>query len=357
MRCDWINPRPVGARRQVPGIQTRTLRVMVLHFLLVLILLAAYGYACFSGLFHTPLEFWTGALLFALIVGAVTLLFYRQAYQPILKLLWVIQMVENGDATNALDPAADPSIAPQVAILNRLLEGLKASLDQKYALQMVKKQAEFDALQSQINPHFLYNTLESIRGQAILEGVDEIADMTEALSAFFRYSISQRGNIVTLEDELKNVDNYFAIQQYRFYDKFSLQKLLEDGDDVLKYRLPKLTIQPIVENAIYHGLETKIGRGTITIRVTTTEKRMIINVVDDGVGIEKSRLDAINEKLSLGVDTSSGEPGPVSRGIALYNVNQRIKLNFGEPYGLIIYSTPDSGTDVEISLPLIKDQL
>jgi two-component system sensor histidine kinase YesM len=229
----------------------------------------------------------------------------------------------------------------------------RSTREQDYAEQIVTKQAEIDALQSQINPHFLYNTLDSIRGKALSEGVPEIADMTAALSAFFRYSVSKKSNLVTLDDELRNIDHYFAIQRYRFDNRFTLNKVLEEGDGLLECALPKLTIQPVVENAIYHGLEMRIGGGTITIRVTATERRLIIHVVDDGVGMDTATLDALNQRLDSGQSAESVQASPRSSGIALTNVNQRIKLLCGEQYGITVYSTLDLGTDVEIVLPRI----
>jgi Putative regulator of cell autolysis len=238
--------------------------------------------------------------------------------------------------------------------LRMLLRLYKETLDKKYSETILKKQAEINYLQSQINPHFLYNTLESIRGQAMMEGVDQIAEMTQALGNFFRYSISRKGNMVTLEEEIKIVDNYIIIQQYRFNNKFNVTKMIDDNDKVMEYCLPKLTIQPIVENAIYHGLETKIGKGNITIRVTVTAERMIINIVDDGIGIPQDKLDLLN--ISLGGEESSEEKvNSKNTGIALMNVNRRIKLNFGEKFGIRISSTLGFGTDVEIVLPLITN--
>jgi two-component system sensor histidine kinase YesM len=339
-----------------PSIQIRILWAVITHALIFLAFLLLYGYASFRVRFTSEIQFWLVTLIVFLVLGAISFLFAWQIYLPVLKFLGAIQILGNGHNDQVPDLRKGSAIAPHLESMNSLLTRLKDSMDREYTAKILKQQAEIDALQSQINPHFLYNTLESIRGQAILEGVDEIADMIEALSALFRYSISRPGSIVTLEDELKNVDNYFAIQQYRFSDKFSLVKILDDCPDLLKYRLPKLTVQPIIENAIYHGLETKLGKGIITIRIIVTEKRLIIHIVDDGVGLEKTRLDAINERLSQKIDYSTENKAFQSGGIALFNVNQRIKLNFGEEFGLIVYSTPDLGTDVEIGLPLVMRQ-
>jgi two-component system sensor histidine kinase YesM len=236
--------------------------------------------------------------------------------------------------------------------LSELLYKIDENLNKGYAADILKKQAEINYLQRQINPHFLYNCLDSIRGNAMVVGADTIAEMTEALATFFRYSISQKGSIVTLEEELDNVHNYFIIQQYRFNNKFSIDYMYDQDIDLSNYYLPKLTIQPIVENSIYHGLEPRIGKGVVTIRITITDQRLIINIIDNGIGISQERLTEINRKLTGEQEDDTSE----REGIALTNVNKRIKLNFGEKYGLYINSVVNYGTDVELVLPLINNK-
>ena len=225
----------------------------------------------------------------------------------------------------------------------------KSKTEQQYTSDILYKQAELDALQSQINPHFLYNTLDSIRGQALAEGAEDIADMAEALSTFFRYSISNRNNVVTLDEELENAQNYFMIQQFRFNNRFSLQIPPFPRELGVSCTLPKLTLQPILENAILHGMEGKIGPGTITIRVVSTDNRTIITISDDGTGMSEETL------LRLQTRLSGSAPAPLTRtkggGIALPNADRRIKLLFGEEYGIRVMSTLGLGTDVEITLP------
>ncbi|MEY8389129.1 sensor histidine kinase [Oscillospiraceae bacterium 38-13] len=222
-------------------------------------------------------------------------------------------------------------------------------MEKEYAGDILKKQAELDALQSQINPHFLYNTLDSIRGQALAEGAEDIAGMTEALSTFFRYSISNRSHVVTLEEELENVRNYFLIQQFRFNNRFRLQLQPFSRELLESCRLPKLTLQPVLENAILHGMEGKIGPGTIAIRAEVTESRTVLTISDDGAGMSEGTL------LRLQARLRGEEPAELRRtrgsGIALPNVSRRIKLLFGEDCGLRVMSTLGLGTDVEIWLP------
>jgi two-component system sensor histidine kinase YesM len=209
----------------------------------------------------------------------------------------------------------------------------------------IKQNVNPHYLSNQINPHFLYNTLESIRGKAIMDNNHEIADMVEALSHLFRYNISNYGKLVPLSEELKNVDLYFNIQQFRFCDRFRLEKRIPEG--LNNFYLPKLTLQPLIENALIHGLEKSKHSGTIILRIIETDVDLIIFVEDDGVGIEAEKLELINDALnSFSLPDTNEETG-----IALCNVNTRIKLLLGEEYGLRIYSTVSVGTTVEIRIP------
>lgn len=215
------------------------------------------------------------------------------------------------------------------------------------------KEAELAALQSQINPHFLYNTLDSIRGQAIIDHNYEIANMVKALAGFFRYSISRMGSLVTLRDELANVKNYMVIQQYRFNNRFSLQTHIdEDDESALDFLVPKLIIQPIIENSIYHGFKEKLEGGVISITVALTNKNLLIKISDNGGGMDDETLAALNRRIREQMTFPvSGDGEERQFGIALSNINKRIQLLFGHNYGLGVFSTRDYGTDVELNLP------
>lgn len=296
------------------------------------------------------------SVLAIVVVGLVFFLFKRTIYNPIMKIEKGINGIMKGDMEFQIDVDKSSELYILADGLNSLITKLKDLINREYNSKILKKQAELNALQSQINPHFLYNTLDSIRGLALSEGVDRIANMTKALSKLFRYSISQKSNLVSFRDELKNVDNYIIIQQYRFNNKFNYIKRIEDIDnDILEYRIPKLSIQPIIENAIYHGLETKIGEGTIMIRAYSTEKRLIISIIDDGIGMAQDKLDALNETLTQGKEELLTDKDDKRSGIALINVNERIRLFFGDKYGVRVYSTLGQGTTIEIVLPKIKN--
>lgn len=225
----------------------------------------------------------------------------------------------------------------------------------KQDVEIYSRQVELAALQSQINPHFLYNTLDAIRGQAIQDNNREVAMMIQTLSAFFRYSISRKGNAVTLRDELDNVQNYMKIQQYRFEDRFRLDMEIEDPE-VYDYYVPRLILQPIVENAIQHGLENIREGGLITIDVEETDD-LIIMISDNGRGMTLQELDELNGRiLAEKAEKKEAPSSEKHKGIALANVQKRIELFFGVPYGLHVYSSIGQGTDVEITLPIIRQE-
>lgn len=272
------------------------------------------------------------------------LLPYRKAEKMMQRFLDGYELIDPNQEKTFLTPSSEKELL-------RIHEMLRSP--EMYDLN--KRQAQYLALQNQINPHFLYNTLESIRSEALIEGLDGVADMTEALATFFRYTISKVENLVSVEEELENCRTYFLIQKYRFGDRLQLHVSCdeEEWEKIRHYRMPKLTLQPILENSIIHGTELKIGTGNLHIQLEGTEKRLIIRISDDGIGMDEETLWKLNRKLRK--DSSQvlykrhGDKG----GIALVNVNNRIHLIFGEEYGMHVYSIQGKGTDVEISIPAI----
>lgn len=237
----------------------------------------------------------------------------------------------------------------------RLLAQAASVINPSQLFKLNKRQAQYLALQNQINPHFLYNTLESIRSEVLLAGLDSVADMTEALASFFRYTISKVENLVSVEEELQNCQTYFRIQCYRFGTrlKLSVEYDQEDKEEIFHCRLPKLTMQPILENSIIHGTELKIGTGNLTIHLERTARRLLIRISDDGIGIDPETLARINSRLGRGGLSAVSQDNEQSGGVALVNVDNRIRLLFGNEYGLHVFSVPNCGTDVEITLPAI----
>lgn len=209
-----------------------------------------------------------------------------------------------------------------------------------------KRKSEFDSLQAQINPHFLYNTLDIIVWQIENEKQSEAVHTVTALARFFRLSLGKGKNIVTVKDEIDHVKNYLMIQHMRFKNKFDYE--FDIAEDVLELPSLKLMLQPLVENAIYHGMEFMDGDGMITVKAWRKEDELYLSVADNGLGMTEDKV----EMILTGKSTSGNGRGS---GIGVKNVNERIKLYFGEAYGLTIDSEPDEGTTVIIHLPA-KDE-
>lgn len=238
-------------------------------------------------------------------------------------------------------------------LLKILIQQSTEAIDKEITATIANTRAEISALQSQINPHFLYNTLDAIRGQALIDGTVAVADMAEALSHIFRYSISNPDQLVTLQTEMRNVGQYMMIQKFRFDDKFKINVEYED-DELIYCYIPKLTLQPIIENAIYHGLETVKEGGIIEIYVYATEKHLVISVQDNGKGMTEKQLIQVNNSLRYQFSIIKTH-GNRHTGVGLSNIQQRIGLLFGKEYGLVVRSALNQGTQIEIILPLITD--
>lgn len=242
------------------------------------------------------------------------------------------------------------------SVLGEVEAFIRANEERQDRVQLLQKQAELDALQSQINPHFLYNTLDTIRGQALEEGCEIAPDMIEALSTLLRYTISHRSDMVALRQELRSVDNYMKIQQFRFSNRFSYETVSDENiNDLLSLKIPKLTLQPLIENAIFHGIESLPSGGRIWVELFTTQSRLVIEVRDNGVGMDEEQLQRLREKLASSSITPLEKASPRGSGLAITNVNARIQLAFGEKYGVQVYSTKGIGTQFQVSLPRLED--
>lgn len=298
-------------------------------------------------------DYLTEVMLFLLIDGVIAAVCYFYIFLPYRKIRKNFRRFIDGKIYEDLFEEKFV-MTPE---LNEVMNRFHHLINKQDAINISNKQAEYLALQNQINPHFLYNTLEAIRGDALFAGMTEIAETTEALASFFRYTITDVGNLVSLENELENVENYFTIQQYRFGDRIRLSVYGMDEDvSVSRLSLPKLTLQPIVENAIFHGLEGKMGNGSVKINIETTKTNLFISIVDNGTGIAPDELDKINDSLDHAAVSYVHADNKKRGGIALKNVSRRIKLLFGEEYGIHIFSTSGFGTDVRITLPRLMNK-
>lgn len=210
------------------------------------------------------------------------------------------------------------------------------------AEQRQLRKAEFELLQAQINPHFLYNTLDAIVWSAEAGNQKQVIDMVGSLSDFFRTSLNKGKEIVTVREDLHHVRSYLEIQQIRYLDILSYE--IHVPEELYDYKVPKITLQPLVENALYHGIKNKRGGGKIVVLGWDDVDSYYIQVKDNGIGMTKERLDEIRNALKEAVPKENVLYG-------LYNVNERIRLNLGEGYGIEIESKYEEGTKVTLHLP------
>jgi two-component system sensor histidine kinase YesM len=322
--------------------------IIALFVLLIAVLAACTRLVMVQNVSLTPLLVFAAAIPTLLLIGW----------------FWIVKPYDAGkekmwrflDGYLSLDAAVDPNEVMLTPFTYLELDRVNKILRSSQTVNLNKRQAQYLALQNQINPHFLYNTLDGIRSEALIAGVENVAEMTEALATFFRYTISKVENLVTVEEELDNCKTYFKIQQYRFGDRIQLRVETDADDDIMHCLLPKLTLQPILENSIIHGTELKIGTGVSTIHLEKTQSRLLVRISDDGVGIDRNTLEDLNRKLGKSGEQMASTDQERKGGIALYNVNNRIHLLFGGEYGLHVYSIKNVGTDVEITIPIITSE-
>lgn len=271
----------------------------------------------------------------------------------------LIKLIQTLISVYKLSDIAFPEISKPVGtskIVCLLIQNLQELHSRQDNYLLLQKQAQLDTMQSQIQPHFLYNALDSIRGLAFSENAFQTAEMAEALSVFYRNSIGKSTEMISLEQELKNVENYVKIQRYRFGNRFEyIQDIAPQYSSLLhSYRIPKLTIQPIIENAIYHGIDRQAKGGMIHLSLLSTQSRLIISVKDNGQGIEENLLLQLNENFAKSADCHKDTTQKSHTGIALTNINSRIKMIYGPNYGLTAYSAPNLGSEFQIALPFIS---
>ena len=234
-----------------------------------------------------------------------------------------------------------------------MLEENNRYIKSEYENKMILMDTQMKALESQINAHFLYNTLEAINSLAEIEGAEDISVMALALGDMFRYSIKTKGALVTLEKELAHVKNFVAIQQIRFDNGFRFE--MDVPEELYSCRILKLILQPLVENALYHGLLHCNAGSSIYLSARKENKIIYFTVKDDGVGMASETLEQLQKLLE-----EKPEFGELSQhaneSIGLKNINARIRLYYGEDYGLSVKSEQGCGTIVQIKIPELAEE-
>ncbi|MGN7761853.1 sensor histidine kinase [Paenibacillus sp. 22594] len=263
---------------------------------------------------------------------------------PIRKLERTVKLVGEGDLNTPIDVSGAYEVEQLSRRFNLMLQRIRQLMDQIIYEQETKRKGELEVLQSQINPHFLYNTLNSVIRLAERGKTDEVVTMIQSLSKFFRISLSKGKNMITMQEELDHIRHYLVIQSFRFKNKFRYE--IKAQDEVLTYQTIKLILQPIVENALYHGIEMMPDEGLITITAELQEGLIVIRISDNGLGMNQETL-----KTILSGGKSNG-----GSGVGVRNVNERIGLVYGREYGLTFESEIEEGTTVTVIFPAVRAQ-
>lgn len=277
-----------------------------------------------------------------ILASFISMIISRHLLRPFNDLIYRMSMVSKGDLTTRINLSEHGYDFEQVSKgFNLMVEQINVLMKKIYDEQRQLKEIEFKALQSQINPHFLYNTLESIHWQALLYGHHEISTMVKALAGFYRISLSKGEAIIPMKSESQHVENYLTIQEMRYKD--NMESYIDIPEEFLEVMIPKMTLQPLVENSIYHGLRIKQSKGFIKITAIRDGDDLIVKVIDNGVGMVPDQLQSLNRTLE---DNDSGV------GYGVRNVHRRIKLFYGNPYGLFYESNEYGGVTVNVRLHL-----
>lgn len=296
--------------------------------------------------------------LIAILISFIFLMIVTKSITlPIVNLVSKMERVGKGDV-NIEIIEEDINIKDEHVILaqgfNNMTCELKTLINDVYyskikeeKLEFLKKEAELNSLQQQINPHFLYNTLEAIFWTAQLNGHDEIGEMVTALGNFFRTSINKGPEYITIADEMENVKNYIYIQKVRLSNFFSVEWDIQK--EVKNFKTIKLILQPVIENAINHGLKNMKKNGMILIKCYKDQDRIFFQIKDNGMGIKADKV----QRIQTYIDSPDKN---ANKSVGLKNVNQRIKLYFGDNYGLKIFSKEGQGTKIYIILPAFKNE-
>lgn len=287
------------------------------------------------------------------IVFAITLHFFltRRLTQPIQLLQHKMRLTASGYLEAKVKPGGTDEIADLGQSFNIMVEKIKDLLEQSIREQQLLQKAELRTLQAQINPHFLYNTLDSIVWMAEAGKNDSVIQLVKALSQFFRLSLNKGRDWVLIRTELAHAHSYLIIQQMRYRDILEYQINVEP--ELQEYPILNMTLQPLIENAIYHGIKNKRGKGLITISgYVEGNASVVLTVTDNGIGITADRLELLRSQLEH--PTQAEEAELEEGGFGLLNVHQRLRLYFGKEYGVRLESTEGKGTEISVHIPKNK---
>ncbi|WP_046176118.1 cache domain-containing sensor histidine kinase [Domibacillus indicus] len=298
------------------------------------------------------INFFVVCFIFLIFFVAITAAYVlsNSMSRPILRLISFVQKVEAGDLAARYKDNRKDEIGVLGRSLNRMLLQIQKLMSLNKEQEQKKREAELRSLQAHIKPHFLYNTLDTINWMARKRGAEDVASVVDSLSTLFRIGLSKGHDIISIQDEMTHIKSYLTIQKARYKDKLHYEIQVEP--EVEEAAVLKLVLQPVVENAIYHGIKERRGPGRLKISVFEQQGQLRLTVEDDGAGMTEERLEQIRAKLaSVRAEKTMQE---TDFGYGMMNVQARIQLAFGSEYGIRIESCLGTGTKVEIALPLTR---
>ncbi|MCK5811899.1 MAG: sensor histidine kinase [Clostridiales bacterium] len=275
-----------------------------------------------------------GLFMFLIALGS-SIVFSRRVVSPLKKLERAMEQVDQGNLNQTVIVKGSKEAESLATYYTNMMIKIKKLLTEIKEKEMVLRSSELQVLYSQINPHFLYNTLDTILWAAEFKDSEKVIDLTKALATFFRLSLHGGSEITTINEEIEHVKQYLFIQKQRYQDKLTYE--IKTDDTLLAIKIPKLILQPIVENSIYHGIKELVGIGKITITVTKKNKDILFTITDNGVGFDVTKKHGDSSSLKLG-------------GVGLSNIDKRLKLYYGNDYGVTVISEKNKETTVILTI-------
>lgn len=275
--------------------------------------------------------------------------------RPIHHLMSLMQKAEKGDMTLRNLGNRGDEVGMLGVSFNRMLQEIKKLMAMNRRKEKQKQAAELRSLTAHIKPHFLYNTLDTIHWMARKQGAEDVSEMVKSLSRLFRIGLSKGSSMISVSEEIDHITSYLQIQKTRYRDRLNCQ--IELQEEVRRFYVVKLIMQPIVENAIYHGIKARRGAGNIRIQVEQQTDYLLMTITDNGAGMDEERLQQLREKLANPLITidKQHEEKESQKSYGLLNVQARIQLAFGTDYGVQLDSTLGEGTTVTIKHPLLTE--
>lgn len=295
---------------------------------------------------------WSIVIFIAILVCAsvVSRRTMRQISRPIRNLCTVTQQASRGDFSVRIEEHCNSEIEELNVSFNRMIEQIGDLVENIRTEQENLRATELKLLQAQINPHFLYNTLDTIVWLAEAGRNEEVVRMVTSLSDFFRTTLNNGMDDYAIRDEETHIRSYLEIQQFRYRDIMDYE--IRFSEEIGDYIILKLTLQPLVENALYHGIKNKRGKGHILVTGQKTGEDIVFHVKDNGIGMTAEKLKEVRAAILPHADRDEETKG----GFGLYNVASRLRLNYGREYGISFDSTYGEGTDVTVRIPSVKKQ-